>query len=235
MIIVMKKSNILLVGLIILLIAAIYSLNFGHDSASAFISSKTKTVVVDAGHGGEDPGAVSSYSGLREKDVTLKIAFYLKDELEKSGYKVIMTRTEDILKYKDGTTRIYDKRKQDLTRRKQIMDDPKVDIVVSIHLNKFEQTRYYGAQTLFPPRSDESKKLADSIQKVIGEKLDPTNKRLALVKNEEIVIMRDLKTPTALVECGFLTNEAEERKLGTDEYQQQIAVVLKEGIDRYFQ
>lgn len=235
MIVIMKKSNILMVGLIILLIAAIYSLSFTTgDSKAVFGTPKVKTVVVDAGHGGEDPGAVSSYSGLREKDVTLKIAFYLKEELEKSGYKVILTRSEDILQYREGTTRIYEKRKQDLTRRKQIMDDNSDGIVVSIHLNKFEQTIYSGAQTFFPPKSDDSKKLAISIQKMLVEALNPENKRVALLKTEEIIILKNLKTPTALIECGFLSNAEEEKKLGTEEYQRKIAAAIKQGIDEYY-
>ncbi len=235
MIVIMKKSNILMVGLIILLIAAIYSLSFSAgDSKSTFGVPKVKTVVVDAGHGGEDPGAVSSYSGLREKDVTLKVAFFLKEELEKSGYKVILTRSEDILQYREGTTRIYEKRKQDLTKRKQIMDDNSDGLAVSIHLNKFEQTMYSGAQTFFPPKSDDSKKLALCIQKALMEVLNPEKKRVALLKTEEIIILKNLKTPTALVECGFLSNADEEKKLGTEEYQRQIATAIKQGVDEYY-
>ena len=235
MIVIMKKSNILMVGLIILLIAAIYSLSFSAgDSKSTFGAADVKTVVVDAGHGGEDPGGVSSYSGLREKDVTLKIAFFLKEELEKSGYKVILTRSEDILQYREGTTRIYEKRKQDLTRRKQIMDDNSDGIAVSIHLNKFEQTMYSGAQTFFPPKSDDSKKLAVCIQKALVELLKPDNKRVALLKTEEIIIFRNIKTPTALIECGFLSNAEEEKKLGTEDYQRQIAAAIKQGIDECY-
>ncbi|HHV95819.1 MAG TPA: N-acetylmuramoyl-L-alanine amidase CwlD [Clostridiaceae bacterium] len=197
-----------------------------------------RTVVVDAGHGGEDPGAVSD-NGLKEKDVTLKIAFKLKDKLEKENYKVIMTRTEDILQYDANVTDIYEKRRQDLTRRKSIMDSPEADIVVSIHLNKFTQPQYYGAQVFYPPESPESRKLAQIIQSVLKEKVDPTNKRVALEKKplpgqKPIVILRDIKTPTVIVECGFLSNPEEERKLGTDEYQEKLAEAIKEGIDKYF-
>lgn len=197
-----------------------------------------RTVVVDAGHGGEDPGAVGE-SGLKEKDIALKIAFKLKELLEKENYKVIMTRTEDILQYNENTTEIYEKRKQDLTRRKSIMDNSGADIVVSIHLNKFSQPQYYGAQVFYPPESPESRKLAQAIQGILKEKVDQTNKRVAMEKKppqgqKPIMILRDLKTTTVIVECGFLSNPEEERKLGTEEYQEKLAEAIKEGINEYF-
>lgn len=235
MIVIVKKTNIVLIGLVFLLLIAIYSLNIDINEAASTVSAPQagKRIVVDAGHGGEDPGAVSDYSGISEKDITLKIAFFLKEALEKSGYTVIMTRTEDVLQYQAGTERIFDKRKQDLLRRKKIMDE-EGDIVVSIHLNKFNQTQYYGAQTFYPPGSQESKELAVSIQQALKKHADPSNDRQALVKEEQIVILRDLKTPTVIVECGFLSHREEEGKLATEEYQRKIAQAIKNGVDDYF-
>ncbi len=235
MIIVMKKSNVILIGLIFALLLAIYSLNMNMDTqASATGSDIVKTVIIDAGHGGEDPGKVSSYSDLKEKDLNLKIALKLKQLLESENYKVIMTREEDRLVYTEGTTNIYDKRKQDLTRRKSIMDNSGAQIVISIHMNGFPETQYYGAQTFYPPNSPDSLKLATSIQKSMKEMLDNSNKREPQEKKDQIVILTDLKTPTTIVECGFLSNAEEEKKLGTDEYQSKIAAAIKKGIDHYF-
>lgn len=256
MIIILRKRNIGIIALVFVLLLAIYSLSFnerdmtvdstgdvqvGVEGVSGSISTedtKQRTVIIDAGHGGEDPGAVGD-SGLKEKDVTLKIAFKVKELLEKENYKVIMTRTEDILQYKENTTEIYDKRKQDLTRRKQIMDDSGADIVVSIHLNKFSQPQYFGAQVFYPPDSPESRKLAQTLQSILKEKVDPANTRVAMEKKppqgqKPIMILRDLKTTTVIVECGFLSNPEEERKLGTDEYQDKLADAIKEGIIKYF-
>ena len=145
-----------------------------------------------------------------------------------------MTREEDKLVYKEGTTDITDKRRQDLTRRKEIMDNSGADIVVSIHLNDFSQSKYYGAQVFYPPNSEDSKNLAVNVQKVLREDVDPTNKREALVKSTPILILRNLKTPTVVVECGFLSNEQEEEKLRTESYQKKIAKAIKKGIDNYF-
>lgn len=231
----MKKSNVILIGLIFALLLAIYSLNMNMDTqASATGSDIVKTVIIDAGHGGEDPGKVSSYSDLKEKDLNLKIALKLKQLLESENYKVIMTREEDRLVYTEGTTNIYDKRKQDLTRRKSIMDNSGAQIVISIHMNGFPETQYYGAQTFYPPNSPDSLKLATSIQKSMKEMLDNSNKREPQEKKDQIVILTDLKTPTTIVECGFLSNAEEEKKLGTDEYQSKIAAAIKKGIDHYF-
>jgi N-acetylmuramoyl-L-alanine amidase len=236
MIIVMRKSNLILIGLIFALLLAIYSLNMDVDSKAAMTAEKTaakRTVIVDAGHGGEDPGKISSYSGIKEKDLNLKIAFKVKELLEQDNYNVIMTREEDKLVYKEGTTDIYYKRLQDLTRRKEIMDNSGADIVVSIHANSFTDPRYYGAQTFYPAESPESKKLAECIQKSLRDKVDKDNKRQPQVK-PTIVITRNLKTPTVIVETGFLSNAEEESKLATDEYQALIAKAIKKGIDDYF-
>ena len=233
MIIVVKKSNVILIGLIFMLLAAIYSLNIGADTIPATGVEAQKVVVLDAGHGGEDPGKVSSYSDLKEKDLNLKIAFKVKELLQNENYKVIMTREDDKLVYTEGTTNIYEKRRQDLTQRKKIMDESGADIVVSIHLNGFPEAKYYGAQTFYPPNSDKSLKLANSLQKSLKELVDPQNSRQPQVKKDQIVILRELVTPTVIVECGFLSNAEEEKKLGTDEYQAKLAEAIVDGIKSY--
>jgi N-acetylmuramoyl-L-alanine amidase len=237
MIVLLKKSNILLILLVFVLVASIFSLNFG-DEEWVFVTKDAdkKVVIIDAGHGGEDPGKVSSYSGLKEKDLNLIVAEKTKKLLEEEGlYEVVMTREEDVLVYEEGTAEIYEKRKQDLTRRKEIMDQyQQKGIVISIHANSFPETKYYGAQTFYPPDSPESKKLAEVLQQSLREHLDPDNKRQPQLKKERIVILRDLKTPTVIIETGFLSNEAEEAKLATDEYQSKLAEAIVKGINQYY-
>jgi len=236
MIVLVKKSNLTLIILIFLLSIALYCLNLGGDVTATPASSISSlgTVIVDAGHGGEDPGKVSAFSGAKEKDINLAIAKFLAEELKSAGYQVIMTREEDKLVYKEGTTDITEKRRQDLTRRKDIMDNSGADIVVSIHMNDFSQSKYYGAQVFYPPNSEESKSLAECVQKALREDVDPTNKREALVKTTPILILRNLKTPTIVVECGFLSNEKEEENLRTESYQKKLAKAIKKGIDNYY-
>ncbi len=236
MILLVRKNNILLVVLAFVLLAVILSLNINvEDSDSEVVITKVedaKTVIIDAGHGGEDPGKVSGYSGLKEKDINLLIAVKTK-ELLASDFNVIMTREEDKLAYEEGTTEIFQKRKQDLTRRKQIMDESG-GIVVSIHANSFPESKYYGAQTFYPPDSAESRKLAELLQASIRKNIDPNNKREPQLKSDPIVILKDLKAPTVVIECGFLSNQGEEARLATDEYQSKIAAAIAEGIRNYY-
>ncbi len=235
MIVLVKRKNAVLILLILFLSIAIFSIDGGANPITE--TSKEKNgpiVVVDAGHGGEDPGVVSNYSSLAEKDLNLRIAQLLKDYLEQDGYTVHMTRTEDILNYPEGTKDIYQKRKHDLSNRKKFIDESGADIVVSIHMNGFSDVKSYGAQTFYPPSSTDSERLAKTIQNAMISVVDPTNKRVALLKKERIMIFRNLKVPTALVECGFFSNSQEEAKLKTLEYQELIAKGIKQGIDDFF-
>ncbi|HOQ74963.1 MAG TPA: N-acetylmuramoyl-L-alanine amidase [Thermoclostridium sp.] len=235
MILLIKRRNAALILLILVLSIAVFSLEGSDDPLALAANRQYKaTVILDPGHGGEDPGAVSNYSGIAEKDINLRIALLLKELLEEDNYRVIMTRQEDVLNYKPGTKNITEKRRQDLTGRRKLIDNSGADIVVSIHLNKFEEPQYYGAQAFYPPGSPESERLAVCMQNALKEHVDPSNNRKALVKKERIVILRDLVVPTALVECGFLSNSREEALLRTPDYQEKIARALKMGIDQYF-
>ncbi|MCX8132007.1 MAG: N-acetylmuramoyl-L-alanine amidase [Clostridia bacterium] len=239
MIVLLRKNNVALIVLIFLLSIAVYSLNLKSDTISATNGPEgQRFIILDPGHGGEDPGAVSEYSGIKEKDINLSIAFKVKELLEKENYKILLTRSEDRLEYQ-GTTSETQMRKQDLNRRKKLMDEAGANLVVSIHLNKFPQTQYWGAQVFYPHNSPESQKLANYLQASIKEIADPNNKRVALVKGKAnelpIIILRDLKTTTAIVECGFLSNPEEEKKLATKEYQDKLAESIADGIKKYFE
>ena len=190
-------------------------------------------IIVDAGHGGEDPGAVSDYSGIKEKDINLSIAKKVQSLLSSYNITTNMTRDEDKLVYTPETTNIVQKRRQDLLRRKKMMDENTSGIIVSIHLNKFPQTQYFGAQTFFANNSPDSKTLADCIQSKLKEKVDPSNTRAALVKKEPIIILKNIKNPTVVVECGFLSNPEEEKKLASDDYQNKLALAISEGVKEY--
>lgn len=240
MIVIVRKNNLALIVLIFLLAIAVYSLNIGNTDAAATVTGDDvqRVVILDPGHGGEDPGMVSS-SGLKEKDINLAVAFKTKELLEKDNYKVIMTREEDKLVYPEGTPGYTQKRKHDLIRRKKIMDESGANIVVSIHLNSFVgDPNQKGAQAFYPHNSPESQKLALLLQKAVKEVADPDNKRQALVRGKPdetpIIILRDLKTTTAIIECGFLSNEEDEKRLATEEYQNKLALAIKTGIDNYF-
>lgn len=236
MFVVIKKSHVLLILIGLLLAAILFSVGmwYGVGLPVANMGDGQKTVMLDPGHGGPDPGAVSEYSGIKEKDINLDIALKVKELLEKENFKVIMTRSEDILQYTSENSGITQKRREDLLRRKEMMDSGDADIVVSIHLNKFPQSRYRGAQVFFPPDSAESRKLAGSLQKSLKSTVDPENNREAILKKEPIIILKNSKTTTAVVECGFLSNPEEDRLLATHDYQEKLALGIKNGISNYF-
>ena len=252
MIMVVKKNNILFIAVIFILSLALIGINniflaqntddvigneLPNNVPDAVVSNigKGKTVLLDPGHGGEDPGAVSNFNpDVYEKNINLYIAGEVKKLLESDGYTVLMTRTEDVLVYDSSATGETQMRKQDLQRRKKMMDESGADIVVSIHLNKFPDEKIHGAQTFFVKESKSGEKLAKCIQDSIVKNVDPENKRVALQKKEEIIITKNCRTTTTIVECGFLSNKLEEQKLSTKEYQEKLAAAIKLGIDSYF-
>ncbi|MGI6561852.1 MAG: N-acetylmuramoyl-L-alanine amidase [Clostridia bacterium] len=236
MFIVIRKHNIVLVLLVLLLAVSIYGLTYASEQASPVsnISYRPIKIMLDPGHGGEDPGAVSDYSGIKEKDLNLDIAFKLKALLEDQGYEVLMTRDSDVLKYPDGTPGYTAKRREDLNNRRKMMDESDADIIVSLHMNKFDQTKYYGAQTFYPVKSNDSKRLAECIQNRIREIVDPTNKREPQGTKEELIILKNNTKTICIVECGFLSNQEEEKRLQDSEYRQKIAEAVKAGIDDFF-
>lgn len=238
MVVIVKRKTVLLVSILFLLIVGLYGMNMNRVESSTTpvvgTSDGVKRVIIDPGHGGEDPGAVSEYSGLSEKNINLYIGLKVKELLEKDGVEVLMTRTEDRLEYSNtkSATRM---RSQDLVRRKQMMDESNASAVVSIHLNKFPQTKYHGAQVFFPKQPEESQKLAVSIQKALKEVVEPGNSREALVKRDPLIILKNAKVPTVIVECGFLSNPDEEKKLADKEYQDKLAQAIRDGIIKYIE
>jgi N-acetylmuramoyl-L-alanine amidase len=205
----------------------LYALKLKEDrSISAVFSSpvKEKIIVIDAGHGGFDPGAVSD-SGTREDEINLKIANKLRRHLKDQGAKVVMTRKTDGALGKN--------KREDMKKRVEIIKNSNADIVISIHLNKFQQSKYYGAQTFYMAGSQEGQKLAQCIQTKLIDILDRGNTR-QIKAVSDLLILKAGQAPSVVVECGFLSNPQEERLLKTDEYQEQVAWAIYCGIVDYF-
>lgn len=192
----------------------------------------TKIILIDPGHGGIDGGAVGR-SGVLEKDINLKIGKRLKVLLEQEGYKALISREEDTGLYTDDGA-IRKKKIQDLENRLKMKKETKCDVFISIHLNSFPQTQYYGAQVWYG-NNEESKKLAQIIQSSFRENIDINNKRVEKAAGNSYRVLRDNGTMAAvLVECGFLSNLEEEKKLRTEEYQEKIAETIVKAIKLYY-
>lgn len=205
-------------------------ISFLHNTflpASSAYNSRP-TIIIDAGHGGFDGGAVAS-DGTVEKDINLSIAKKLCDMLNFNGYEVIMTRTEDIgTDSVDGS--IASRKKSDLKNRLELMNKHSDSIYVSIHLNKFTTSAANGTQVFYSDNFDESIELGNCIQKSVVEKLQPDNKRVIKKGTPSTYILHNAKVPAVIVECGFLSNDTELKKLKDTEYQSQMAFAILGGI-----
>lgn len=190
-----------------------------------------KVIVLDAGHGGPDGGAVSK-QGIIEKDINLAITLYLRDYLQQSGAIVRMTREGDYdLAGKD--TKILRRRKtEDLMKRMEMIEKQKPDLMVSIHLNSFTSARWRGAQTFYYPSHPDNGNLAGLIQEEIKRNLENTE-RVAKAVDRDVYLLKMTKAPSALVEVGFLSHPEESRLLADEDYQRQVAASIYKGILRY--
>jgi len=214
-----------------LIIGSLYVVKIREEKALEVFTSPAYgvTVAIDAGHGGMDPGAVSK-SGVREDEINLKIAKKLQGYLENAGAKVVMTRKNDEGLYdKDYTG---SKKRQDMSRRVEILKKAKPDIVISIHLNQFSQPQYFGAQTFYMKGSEEGEQLAECIQQQLIRILNRGNKR-QIKAADNFLILKAVESPSVIVECGFLSNPQEEALLTTDDYQDQVAWAIYCGIVSY--
>ncbi len=188
------------------------------------------TVVIDAGHGGEDGGAVSA-DGVRESTLNLQIALQLNDLFHLLGTETAMVRTEDISIHSDNSATIAAKKVSDLKNRVTFVENIANPLLVSIHQNMFEQAKYYGTQVFYAPTSG-SQALAESLQGIFSEHIDPTNHRAAKQSNA-VYLMEHIRCTGILVECGFLSNPEECAKLCTTDYQKQLALAIANGVTDY--
>ena len=189
-------------------------------------------VILDAGHGGFDGGAVAQ-DGTIEKDINLSITLTLKELLIKSGYDVIMTREEDTSTESDRGEKIPSRKKSDLKNRLQIMNDNPSAVFVSVHLNKFTTSAARGSQVFYSGNNDNSKVLGDRIQASIISLLQPDNYRVNKKATSSTYILYNATVPAVLVECGFLSNAEELKRLKDEEYQRQLAFCIYCGINDY--
>ena len=183
---------------------------------------KRKCIIIDAGHGGVDGGATSC-TGVLESQLNLQIALRLEDLLHLVGVDTAMIRREDVSVYTEGES-IAAKKVSDLKERVRIVNSTNNAVLISIHQNTFSDPRYSGAQVFYAP-SEGSQKLARAMQQALVESLNPESNRKAK-KGSSIYLLEKIKNTGVLVECGFLSNPEEEKKLRTDAYQLKLCSVI---------
>lgn len=190
---------------------------------------KPFTVVLDAGHGGEDGGAVSA-SGVLEKDLNLKIAFLVKEILEAANVSVVMTRADDRLLYDPNVDFKGRKKALDLAARRKIAEETENAFFVSIHMNAYPLTQYNGLQVWYSADNENAQKAAKTLQSAAKFHLQPDNNRQVKPATSSIYLLHHLTCPALLVECGFLSNEAEAARLADESYQRELAFVIAYSI-----
>lgn len=231
----MKKEKLELLMSVLILAAAYFLSKQSAVMVAELRAEKTQQaentgcyVVVDAGHGGNDPGKVSG-EGILEKDVNLEIAFRLKRLLEAQDVTVYMTRTEDVGLYSPGSS---NQKAEDLKKRCELIREKQPDCVVSIHQNSYHESSVKGAQTFYYASSEEGKELAELIQACLVEHVDPDNHRVAK-SNTSYYMLKKTDAPITIVECGFLSNWEEAELLALPEYQEKVAWAVHMGVMRY--
>ncbi|MCO7176771.1 N-acetylmuramoyl-L-alanine amidase CwlD [Sporolactobacillus kofuensis] len=187
-----------------------------------------RVIVIDAGHGGPDGGAVGG--DTEEKDINLKIAKDLRNYLQESGALVVMTRETDA-DLSDENYRGRHKR-QDLIRRAELINKTHPDAFVSVHMNAIPMPSLHGAQTFYHPKFDENRKLALFIQDSLKRNLGNTTRFAKPISH--VYLLKKAEAPSALVEVGFLSNAQERALLEQSTYQKQAAASISQGIMRYF-
>ncbi len=217
------KKSVALGLAFVILIAVISGINYTGKYISTSAKATNKQVIlIDAGHGGFDGGAVAP-DGTVEKNINLKISLCLAQMLKTAGFRVILTREADVSTDDVETDTIAIRKKSDLKNRLKLMNDYPDAVFVSIHLNKFTTSAARGSQVFYNGKISESKVLGDAIQNSIVKLLQPDNDRVNKQATTGTYLLYNATIPAVLVECGFLSNKAELQMLKNEEYQKQMA------------
>jgi len=231
------KSNAFSIAALILCCLAFLLLSYiayeriGKIASAAAAGEAPRTVVLDAGHGGED-GGTAGKTGKLEKDINLAITKDLQQILTAYGYRVVMTRTGDN-SVSDSRNTIRERKVSDIHNRMKIVEAHGNCIFISIHQNHFEQGRYHGTQIFYSKNNAGSKELAEAMRGRIVSLLQNDNTRAVKPATSSIYLLWHAKVPAVLVECGFLSNEEEAEKLNQKTYQQQMAFAIACGLLDY--
>ncbi len=216
----------------LLVMVAVYFVLYGRSeqasSGKVGQEKKKPCVVIDAGHGGADPGKVG-INGALEKDINLEIVKKLKVFLEQADIEVILTRDSDMGLYDENAS---NKKVQDMKRRVEIIETSEPVMTVSIHQNSYHEEYVHGAQTFYYANSEQSKLLAEKIQLLLLDEIDGDNTRTAK-SNDSYYLLKKTSSPIVIVECGFLSNSEEAEKLSSDYYQEKLAWAIHLGILQY--
>jgi len=199
------------------------------ELATDTVPSRNYTVVIDPGHGGSDPGSIGYKTKVHEDELNLKMSKLLKQKLESAGINVILTRETDNSLI-EGSGKAW--KRKDMEARRELIVKTRPNMVISLHQNSYTNHGLRGAQVFYDQKSEISKKIADSIQEQFKLNLD---KSIKATSPGDYFMLKCSAAPSVIVECGFLSNEEDEKLLQTDEYQEKIIDSIYKGIVNFFQ
>lgn len=228
------KESIISIFLTIVLFFTILTVDKTRNASSdKFVTTSVPVIIIDAGHGGEDGGAVVQ-ENVVEKDINLSISLKINDILSLLGFNTYMVRETDKLIYDIDSSTLRQKKNSDLRNRLSLMDKFENCLYISIHQNKFEDSRIWGAQTFYSPNDEQSPILAEFIQSSIISLTQPNNKRVIKKTGTNVFVIYNATKPAIMVECGFMSNNDELLKLKDNKYQNQMSFSIVNGILNYY-
>lgn len=228
------KESIISIFLTIVLFFTILTVDKTRNASSdKFVTTDVPVIIIDAGHGGEDGGAVVQ-ENVVEKDINLSISLKINDILSLLGFNTYMVRETDKLIYDIDSSTLRQKKNSDLRNRLSLMNKFENCLFISIHQNKFEDSRIWGAQTFYSPNDEQSPILAEFIQSSIISLTQPNNKRVIKKTGTNVFVIYNATKPAIMVECGFMSNYDELLKLKDNKYQNQMSFSIVNGILNYY-
>lgn len=199
-------------------------------ASTSHVTNK-KTIVLDAGHGGTDSGAVG-INGELEKNINLAIVRNLSDMLTLSGFNVVLTRDSDISIHDEGVKGTREQKVSDMKNRLDIINKYGDCLFLSIHQNKFTEPEYFGAQIFYTANNPDNRMIAQIMQDNF-KTIQPGNDRQIKQEGDELYLFKNTKIPAVLIECGFLSNPDDAANLSDTDYQRKVAYTIYNGILTY--
>ncbi len=233
----MKEFSVIVSIILIFSACAYFIINKVSDNVALTVDAVSQaaddvTVILDAGHGGEDGGAVA-YDGTEEKNINLEITKKISALFDLFDIKYVMIRETDCSIGDLSLDTIRERKASDIKKRFEIVNTTENSILLSIHQNMYSVEKYSGLQVFYAPGCDQSELLADCIQDVTISALQPDNTRKIKESNKSIYLLYNAEKPSVLVECGFMSNFEELNKLKSDEYQCRLAYFITSGFIKY--
>lgn len=226
---VIKKRSIIVISVLVLtLITFLVCFTSLDKNPIGSAEAKKPKIVLDAGHGGIDPGVTGKISGVKESQINLDIVKRTQKLFEDAGFNVVLTRKTDAGLYGIATKNL---KKKDMQKRKEIIQEENPDFVISVHLNEYTLSSRRGGQVFFLKENQQSQSLATNIQKEINELYQGVKDYNAL--SGDLFMLKCTKAPSVIVECGFLSNPEDEKLLLTETFRDQVSYAIFKGVVGY--